>query len=255
MTVIELYRALDARIPRALSCEWDNDGLMCCPEADREVRRILVALDVTDRIVDRAVNEGYDVILSHHPLIFKGLRALGGEDALSAKVIKALRAGVAVMSFHTRLDALDGGVNDTLAAMIGLHEVVVFGQNGETIGRVGTLDVPMSVRDFAEHVKAALGTPAVFYGDAGRPVHRVAVLGGSGDDDVEAAREAGADTYLTGTLKYHQLTDAPEGDINLLMAGHFYTERPVCRVLRELAMAVVPHVICDCDLTPTVGAV
>lgn len=255
MTVRNLYRALDARIPRELSCEWDNDGLMCCPDGEREARRVLVALDVTDRVVDRAIAEGYDVILSHHPLIFKGLRAVGGEDPLSAKVIKALRAGVCVMSFHTRLDALTGGVNDTLAALLGLCEVETFGQNGETIGRVGMLPSPMTVREFAELVKQTLGTPAVFYGDAGLPVHRVAVLGGSGDDDVEAAREAGADTYLTGTLKYHQLTDAPEGDINLLMAGHFYTERPVCRVLRELALAIDPTLICDCDLTPSIGAV
>ena len=255
MTVIELYYALDARIPRSLSCEWDNDGLMCCPDRQREVKRVLVALDVTDRVVDRAIKENFDVILSHHPLIFKGIKAMGGEDPLSAKVLRLLQAGVAVMSFHTRLDAVEGGVNDTLASLLGLVKVEVFGQNGETIGRVGRLEKPMTAQEFAERVKEILGSPAVFFGDAGISVRRVAVLGGSGDDDVSAAREAGADTYLSGTLKYHDLTDAAECGMNLLMAGHFYTERPVCRVLQSMVGELAPDAICECDLTPNIGAV
>lgn len=255
MTVMELYRELDARIPRSLSCEWDNDGLMCCPDKNKEVRRVLVALDVTDRVVSRAIKEKFDVILSHHPLIFKGLRAMGGEDPISSKVLRLIGAGIAVMSFHTRLDAVEGGVNDMLASLLGLDEVEVFGQNGECIGRIGRLERPMTTREFAEHVKATLRSPAVFYGDAGNPVRRVAVLGGSGDDDVSAAREAGADTYLSGTLKYHDLTDAPESGMNLLMAGHFYTERPVCRVLCDTVESIAPDIECTCDLMPNIGAV
>lgn len=255
MTVLELYQYLDARIPRALSCEWDNDGLLCCPDRSRPVRRVLVALDVTDRVVSRAIAEGFDAIVSHHPMIFKGLRAVNGQDAVSAKLLRLLAAGISVMSFHTRLDAVSGGVNDTLASLLGLSDVENFGQNGETIGRIGTIGEPMTVSDFAAHVKETLGSPAVFYGDAGVSVRRVAVLGGSGDDDVSAARAAGADTYLSGTLKYHDLVDAPESGMNLLMAGHFYTERPVCRVLEKLIREADATVACECDLTPTVGAV
>ena len=229
MTVRELYQYLDEKMPRALSCAWDNDGLMCCPDPDRAVRRVLITLDVTAAAVAKAIEGGYDVIVSHHPMIFKGLRALNDENYVADKAMTLIRAGVAVMSFHTRLDAVSGGVNDTLASLLGLCEVEPFGE--EAIGRIGTLENTERLSDFAARVKSTLGTPAVLVGDAGKDVHRVALLGGAGGDDVAAAMAAGADTYLSGTLGYHDLVDAPENGMNLLAAGHYYTEAPVCAVL------------------------
>jgi putative NIF3 family GTP cyclohydrolase 1 type 2 len=135
--------------------------------------------------------------------------------------MRLVREGVAAMSFHTRLDAVEGGVNDTLANAIGLRDVTPFGQDGEAIGRIGTLKAPMSVAEFAALVKRAIGAEGVQAVDAGKPVYRVAVLGGSGSDDVKAARAAGADTYLSGELKHNWLTDAPDLGINLVAAGHF----------------------------------
>ena len=219
MTVMELYKALDAAIPRALSCEWDNDGLMCCPDPNKQVERVLIALDITEEVVDDAIEGGFDVILSHHPIIFKGLRAVEPSNAVARKTIKLIQNGIAAMSFHTRLDALTGGVNDVLAARL---------------GRVGELEYPMSLEDFAERVKLALHVPAVSVADAHRPVHRVAVLGGSGSDDVAAAMAAGADTYVSGNLKYNQMVDAPDEGINLIEAGHFYTEQPICYHLADM---------------------
>jgi len=240
MTVNELYRALETRIPRELSCEWDNDGLMCCSDREREVSRVLVALDITAAAVEKAVCEGYDLIVSHHPLIFKPLSALAVGEAVADRVIRLLLSGVSAMSFHTRLDAVEGGVNDVLADRLGLSDVTPFGQNGETIGRIGTLPSPMSLCDFARLVKAATGAEHVQISDAGIAAHRVALLGGGGADDVDAARAAGADTYLTGELKHHQLTEAPERGMNLVMGGHFYTENPVCERLREMLLAIDP---------------
>ena len=240
MTVNELYRALEERIPRALSCEWDNDGLMCCPDREREVSRVLVALDVTAETVERAIAGGFDLVVSHHPLIFRPIGAVAPGEAVADRVIRLLLGGVSVMSFHTRLDAVAGGVNDVLAATLGLTEVVPFGQNGEEIGRIGTLPSPMSLESFAHRVKAATGAPYVQISDAGHPVLRVALLGGGGADDAEAARAAGADTYLTGELKHHQLTEAPQRGMNLVMGGHFYTENPVCERLREMLLEIAP---------------
>lgn len=240
MTVNELYRALEARIPRALSCDWDNDGLMCCPDGEREVSRVLVALDITAAVADHALASGQELIVSHHPLIFRPLRALAPGDAVAERVIRLLRGGVSAMSFHTRLDAVTGGVNDVLAQRLGLSEVIPFGENGETIGRIGTLAAPLTVEEFALRVKAATGAEYVQFSDAGIPVRRVALLGGGGSDDAEAARNAGADTYLTGELKHHQLTEAPERGMNLIMGGHFYTENPVCERLRELLLEIDP---------------
>ena len=245
MTVGEIYTALEARIPRALSCDWDNDGLMCCPDRERRVARVLVALDITAATVERAVTGGYDLIVSHHPLIFRPIGAVATGEAVADRVIRLLLSGVSAMSFHTRLDAVTGGVNDFLAARLSLSDVVPFGQNGETIGRIGTLPSPMPLESFAVLVKAATGAPCVQISDAGIPAYRVALLGGGGSDDADAARAAGADTYLTGELKHHQLTEAPERGMNLVMGGHFYTENPVCERLREILLEIDPDLTVD----------
>ena len=238
MTHRQLYSILNEMIPSSLSCPWDNDGLMCCPDGDREVKRILITLDVTDKAVDYAIREGYDLILSHHPMIFKGLRSVNEEQYIAKKTIRLIRNGISVFSFHTRLDAVKGGVNDTLAELLSLSDVTPFGEDG--IGRIGTLPAPLSATVFAEKVKALLGAPAVFLGDAGREVSRVAVLGGSGGDEIGAAKAAGADTYLSGNLGYHDMTDAPEAGMNLLEAGHYFTEQPVCETLRRMLALIAP---------------
>ena len=240
MTVSELYTALNERIPRHLSCDWDNDGLMCCPDADAPVRRVLVVLDITAAMVEKAIAEGYDLIVSHHPLIFSPLRAMDPGDSVAKKVIRLLRAGVSAMSFHTRLDAVEGGVNDVLAEALGLLDVEAFGPENERIGRIGTLPEVLTLDDFAARVKDITGADCVQYVDAGLPVHRVAVLGGSGSDDVAEAKRAGADTYLSGELKHNHLTDAPERGMNLIAAGHFHTENPVTRRIRELLLSIDP---------------
>ena len=245
MTVKELYKFLDSRIPSALSCEWDNDGLMLCPEPDREVRRVLLALDATAEVADAAIEGGFDLIVTHHPMIMKGLKAINDENYISEKAIKLIRAGVSVFSFHTRLDALEGGVNDSFASLLGLSAVEPLEHNGEKIGRIGMLPSPMNPEDFARKVKEALGAPYVLLGNAGRPALRVALLGGSGEDEVGAAIAAGADTYVSGTLKYHSLTDAREIGINLCEAGHFYTENHVCEVIREMVLSIDDSITCD----------
>lgn len=243
MTVYELYTALNEKIPPALSCEWDNDGMMCVPDPNRTVRRILVALDATQAAEDAARAGNYDVILTHHPLIFKGVRHLTPDEPVSARLLRLASDGISVLSFHTRLDAVAGGVNDTLAALLALHDTIPFGECD--IGRVGTLAAPMDAETFAGQVKRLLGAPFVLLADAGAPVCRVAVMGGEGGDDVEAAKEAGADTYLSGRLGYHTMTDAPEGGMNLIEAGHFYTENPVCATLQRMVKEIAPDLACD----------
>ena len=242
MTVGELYQRLEERIPHELSCEWDNDGLMCCYDLQREVKRVLVALDITEAVVLRAVNEQYDLIVSHHPLIFRPLGALTPMDSVAKKVMTLLSSQISAMSFHTRLDAVEGGVNDVLAKKLGLVDVLPF----EGIGRIGSVEHPTSLEEFAGVVKEVTGAEYVQISDGGKPVRRVALLGGAGGDEAECARTLGADTYLTGELKHHQLTEAPEKGMNLIMGGHFFTENPVCERLCELLLSIDP------DLTVSV---
>lgn len=245
MNVGELYFALNQKIPSALSCDWDNDGLMCCPDTEKDVSRVLVALDITAEVVTRAIEGGYDAIVSHHPLIFSPLRAVNPNDPVAKKVIRLLGAGITAMSFHTRLDAVEGGVNDVLANALGLEEVSSFGENGEEIGRIGTLPEAVTLEAFARTVKQTLGADQITFADAGLPVRRVAVLGGGGASEVLAAKRAGADTYLTGELKHNNLTDAPETGINLLAGGHFHTENLVCDRICEILKEIDPTLAVD----------
>ncbi len=233
MTVGELYQYLNQLIPPELSLDWDNDGLACCPDPGAKVRRVLLALDPTEAVVDYAIREGYDVILTHHPLLFRGVKAVNCGTGSSRKLVKMIRAGVSTMAFHTRLDALTGGVNDTLADLLGIRDTVPFGADGETLGRIGSLPEAMPFSDFCALVKQRLGAPVLLASDAGRPVSRVAVLGGEGGDDLEAALLAGADTFVSGRLGYHRMIDAPETGINLIEAGHYFTEFPVLPVLEK----------------------
>ncbi len=241
MTVSQLYEYFSGKIPAALRCEWDNDGLMCCPEPEREVCRVLLALDITESVVEKAVRKSCDVIVSHHPLVFRPVRALDGQSGVSRKLMTLVKNGIAAMSFHTRLDAVEGGVNDVLAACLCLTDPVPFGPDGEAMGRIGNVASPMALEAFAAYVKSRLDAPVVLYSGT-RTVNRVAVLGGNGDDYIGAALTAGADTFVSGRLGYHPMTDAAETGINLVEAGHYFTERPVLSALRDLLSAAAPNI-------------
>lgn len=221
MTVRELYELLEERYPASLREEWDHDGLMCCPDPDAEVVRVLTALDVTDATIARAAEIGANVILSHHPLIFDPITAVTPEHPTGRKLLSLIGEGISVISLHTRADAAPGGVNALLATALDLYGIIPFG-NG--LGRIGSLEAPETVAEFADRAAGALSSPTVLYGDAGIPVQTVAVVGGSGKSMIAAAKEAGADTLLSGRLSYETVNEARELGINLLEAGHFYTE-------------------------------
>lgn len=245
MTVKELYEKLCGIIPQSLSCEWDRDGFECCPEPEKEVKKIIIALDVTGDVIDVAVNEGADVIISHHPIFFGGLKNVNALTVDGARAVKLIKANIATMSFHTRLDALEGGVNDTLAALIGLRNVSVIGDEG--IARIGELDGELDATDFAKRVKSVLSCgdgdreAHVVLCSAGKRVKRVALVGGSGGSDIKLAAACGADTYLTGELKHHERLMAADLGINLLAAGHFFTEYPVCAFIEKTLGEICPE--------------
>jgi dinuclear metal center YbgI/SA1388 family protein len=239
MTVSALYKQLCELISPELSCDWDNDGDMCIPEPEREVHRVLIALDITGDVVKAAIEGNYDVILSHHPLLFHGLKHLVANEMTSRKCIDLCRAGISALSFHTRLDAVTGGVNDTLAKLLDIENAVPFGD--DSIGRIGSLSTDMTAEAFARLVAERLDAPAVTLSDAGKSVHRVAVLGGGGGDFMRAALSAGADTYVTGDAGFHHIVDAPQLGINLIVAGHHHTEHPVCHKLADMIRAMIPE--------------
>ena len=232
MTVKELYEILSARIPESLSEEWDNDGLMCAPDGTREVSRVLLALDVTEELVDYAIEQGFDLIVSHHPLIFKPLKNVTEDSHVARKVIKLIKHDIAVMSFHTRADKVDGGVNDVLADILGIKNAVPFGEGD--LGRIGTLKEELNMEDFSYLLKGLLDCDGVKVADALIPVQKVAVVGGDGKSYVGAALKAGADTFVSGRIGYNVMAEAGEMGINLIEAGHFFTEQPVTQFFQTI---------------------
>jgi len=225
-TISEIYQHLNTVLPASLSCDWDNDGLMVCADPEAEVKTILFALDITPAVVEYAEKIGAQLIISHHPLIFSGIRRMDGHDGTTRKVMSLLRHDISAMSFHTRLDAADGGVNDILAQLFSLSDVLKFGVEGDTAARIGTLPSPMAFEDFCRLVKETLHAPSVCGAKGGGTVSRLAVLGGSGKDYIREAQKMGADTYLTGEVNYNYLPEAAENGLSVVTAGHYHTEAP-----------------------------
>ena len=216
MNVTELYKYFDTVIPCELSEDWDNDGRMLI-SSDKEIKNVLVALDVTPEVAEVAINGGYDLIVTHHPLIFKPLRGI-----VDPMLVSLIQAQVSVFSFHTRLDTVEGGVNDCLAATLGLKNVEPFCE----MGRVGDID-EMSFDEFVIKVKQALGCDRVNFVKGTDTVKRVALLGGGGKDFWADAAKV-ADVYITGEMSYNTMLDAHKAGFSVIEAGHFHTEFPVC---------------------------
>lgn len=240
MTVKELYKRLEARIPKELAEPWDNDGLMCCADALQEVNKIIITLDITEDVVDYAIETGVDLIISHHPLIFKPLTSIIEDNHIARKVIKLIENDVTVMSFHTRLDKVSGGVNDYLCQVLGIEDASPFGEGD--LGRIGYIPEERLLDDFALYVKECLDADTVRFSDALNPVRHVAVVGGDGKSYVKDAIALGADTYISGRIGYNVMEEAAEMGINLIEAGHYFTEQPITGFLRDLIYSFDPTV-------------
>lgn len=236
MNVKELYGILSEAYPAELSCGWDNDGLMAAVDLDAPVRKVLISLDATESAVKYAAEHGFDVLLTHHPMIFKGAKHVTPMTLDGRRILAAITGGVTVMSFHTRLDAVEGGVNDELCRVLGFESDGVFGdEEAPTLGRLATLREGMTLRQLAVHVKEKLNAPSVklIAQDTERVVTKIALCGGGGKGFTYAALAAGAEAFITGENDYNTPQDASELGLATIEAGHYETEVPVCRVLAD----------------------
>lgn len=224
MRVTELYKKLSSVYPEENCEEWDNDGLEYIA-GDREIDKVLISLDLTQQVLKYAAENGFSLILTHHPFIFKAI------DDLNNPVIDTLiKNNIAVISLHTRLDCGEGGVNDILAGKLGLENI---SQTG--MGRVGFLPKELDAASFANEIKKALRAPYVRYTkQSDKTIKKVAVLGGAGVEFYFDALREDADAFVTGEVKHNFFADFMPCDAVLYEAGHYYTEFPVCTRLKEL---------------------
>ena len=241
-TVGDVLNFIEGIAPPYMKMEWDNCGLLC-GRKEKAVRKILVALDPFRNVIAEAVSWGADLIVTHHPLIFANpLMAVNGDSETGRCVLELVEHGIAAINAHTNLDLAPGGVNDVLAQTLGLQNIEIIDPI-ENYGllRCGTVaEQPLSI--FLASVKEKLRCDGLRYVDGGKPVHKVAVGGGSCADEMKAALAAGCDTFVTADVKYNQFRTAYELGLNLIDAGHFYTENPVMPVVAGKLAAQFPDV-------------
>ena len=241
ITVQQVEQKLFDWAPRQLAESWDNVGHLV-GDPDREVRRILVSLDITERVVQEAAYGGFDLIVSHHPVMnctWHPVQTLRTDDRQGRILTKLTENRISAICMHTNLDAAEGGVNDVLAQKLGLEGLTPLTE--EKIGRIGTLKCEMPLVEFTRFVIESLGCNGLRYTDCGKPVHRVAVGGGACGDYIPQAIAAGCDTFVTSDLRYHDFLDTTE--LHLIDAGHFPTEDVICEPLVTYLQRAFPTAI------------
>lgn len=243
-TVNDILTYLERIAPRYMQYEWDNTGLLC-GRLSKEVKKILVALDPFEEVCREAVEVGADLILTHHPLIFNAPKAINDESDMGRAIMLLIRHDIAAVNAHTNLDCAPGGVNDTLAAVLGLKDIEIIDPKGETVPygllRIGNVDA-QPLNTFLAHVKQVLHCAGLRYVDGGKRVYRVAVGGGSCGSDLMDAVKAGCDTFVTADVKYNQFHEAVSCGINMIDAGHFCTENPVMAVVAARLRSAFPEI-------------
>ena len=241
-TVADILNFIEGIAPPYMKMDWDNCGLLC-GRKDKEVQKILVALDPFRNVIREAIDLGADLIVTHHPLIFSAPLMAVNEDTETGRcVLELMEHGIAAINAHTNLDLAPGGVNDVLAQTLGLQNIEIINPTDNYgLLRCGTVtEQPLSA--FLTVVKENLHCDGLRYVDAGKPVSKVAVGGGSCADEMAEALDAGCDTFVTADVKYNQFRTAFELGLNLIDAGHFHTENPTMPVLAEKLAAKFPGV-------------
>ena len=239
-TVADILKFVETVAPPYMKEDWDNVGLNC-GHMDRPVTKILVALDPFPHVCREAKEIGADLLVTHHALIWKP-GFITDANAQGRNTLFLIENGIAHINAHTNLDQAPGGVNDVLAAKLGLENVeIVNPQNGIGLMRCGDV-AAQTLENFLATVKEQLDCDGLRYVDGGKPVRKVAVGGGSCAGGMWEVLAAGCDTFVTADIKYNQFWDAQDLGINLIDAGHFHTENPVVAVLADKIAAAYPEI-------------
>lgn len=237
VTVSDVFDFINQIAPFETQESWDNSGLLIGSRTSA-VRKIAVCLDVTNDTVSKARDFGADLLVSHHPVIWDPLKSVLSDSP----VFRAIQNGMSIVSAHTNWDFADGGVNDVLAALLGLSDVHRLREEGDlSMPRVGELKVPVPANEFAEVVAETLDT-VVRLSSPDKMIKKVAVCGGSGASFMRDIAADGIDAYITGDAKHNDFLDAAELGLSLFAAGHYETETVSMPVLMSLLKKEFPDI-------------
>jgi len=250
-TINQIIGAIESIAPNSLQESWDNTGLVIGDDS-AECTGVMLCVDVTPSIINQAVEQGCNLIISHHPLIFRGIKRINGTGRVEQSVILAIRNSVSIYCCHTSIDkAASQGVSMRMARMLGLDDVAVLSPDNSHpdtgLGAIGNFAVPISPEALVDRVKEEFGSPTVrctVMPDA--PIKRMAMCGGSGSEFIADAIVAGADAYLTSDTRYHDFSDY-EGRIFLMDIGHFESEQCTKQIFSEIIQEKFPK-FANCNL-------
>lgn len=226
-TVKDIYEFINGIAPFDTQCEWDNSGMLVGSK-DGEVKKIGVVLDITSDAVKYAAENGIDLIVSHHPVIFRSVKSFLD----TAIPFKLVQNGISAICAHTNLDIAKGGVNDALAEKLGFEKVYPFAENGE-LSMIRIAEIDETDGESLAKLVAKKMNSTVRIADSGRKIKKVALCGGSADEFIPDIAANGCDAYITGDISHHEFLDSLELGLTLIAAGHFETENPVVAVLAE----------------------
>jgi dinuclear metal center YbgI/SA1388 family protein len=242
MKIRELTTFLEGIAPLNYQESYDNAGLIC-GHWDSEIKGVLICLDSTEEVIEEAIKKGCNLIIAHHPIVFRGLKRFNGTNYVERTVIKAIKSDIAIYAIHTNLDnVFIKGVNEKISEKLGLKNTSILSPKSEitnpeqTIGAgiIGMLEAPISEMDFLKFLKKVMNTGCVRYTPLrGKAIQKVAVCGGSGSFLLSKAMQEEADIFITGDFKYHEFFDA-EGRIIIADIGHFESEQFTIELLYEL---------------------
>ncbi|MEZ6055607.1 MAG: Nif3-like dinuclear metal center hexameric protein [Planctomycetaceae bacterium] len=261
MQLSAVIDVLTAFAPLPLAEEWDNVGLLI-GDRSQTVEKILTCLTLTEDVAHEAVDQGVDLIVTHHPVLFRAVKRLTTDTPEGTMLLRLMRAGIAVYSPHTAFDSASGGINFQISKAIGLEEIAPLRPVPETEllesmpsktvstpsaggGRFGRLPAPMSLSQLAEVVQQQLrATMTQFVGNRERQVQRVAVACGAAAEYLKDARAANCDVLVTGEARFHYCLEARTIGVSLILPGHYATERPAVEALAMFLQTEFP----DCKV-------
>ncbi len=256
MKIVKVLNALEQFAPLPLQEDFDNAGLQI-GLTEAEVSGALLCLDVTEDIVDEAIALGCNLVVSHHPLIFRKLRRITGQDLVQRTVIKAIQNNICIVSMHTNMDSARGGVNYKIAEKMGLGQLRFFGKQ-QTVdgvdggeGVIGEMPTPMAADDLVVMLKRTFDVECVMANQLlRRPIRKVALCGGAGDFLLDEAIQQGADAFVTGEMHYHQYF-GHEQQIQIAVIGHYQSEQFTNEIFRDIIERECPGVKCFLTRTKT----
>lgn len=256
MKAKEIISILDGFANPMLIDSWDNTGFQIGDD-NKDIKKVIISLDLDDYTLNKAIDESYDMIITHHPLIFKPITNINNKSNSSKRIMKLISNEIVVYNAHSNLDLANGGVNDSLAEILGIKDTkalneIIIDNSIYGYGRIGTVD-NISLLQFIEKIKESLSVEDIrVFGQAKDNIEKVAVCGGSGGDFILDAYKMGAQVYLTGDIKYHQAQEAIDLGLILIDAGHFHTEKIILPKLKKILLEKINNIDIEVNMLSSV---